>query len=127
MSATYLPGMGSLCTLGEWIEQHEELLSQVMLVNPAPEREGDGFCAVFLSRDGRGEFLLRSCEGVDARWLVWNDQRRLRSAFGESYALAQMNLWLESREHAGYRIEWSAQRALQTEFRPATDHAVAIA
>ena len=113
MSASYLPGMGSLSRLGDWVEQNEELISQALLVNPDSGEALAGarsFCALFLSRNVHGEFLLRSCEGADEQFVVWRDQRRLRSMFGESYALAQMNLWLDAREQQGYRIEWSAQR-----------------
>ena len=113
MSASYLPGMGPLSRLGEWVEQNEELISQALLVNPDSGEALSGarsFCALFLSRNAHGEFLLRSCEGEDEQFVVWRDQRRLRSMFGESYALAQMNLWLDAREQQGYRVEWSALR-----------------
>lgn len=126
MSASFLPGMGSLNTLGEWVEQNEELISQTLMVNAesgqmsarAPATAGRGFCALFLSRNAHGEFLLRSCEGADERFVIWRDQRRLRPMFGESYARAQLNLWLDAREQEGYRIEWSAQRELQSGLTP---------
>ena len=112
MSASYLPGMGSLTTLGAWIEQHEELLCQSLLLNP--ESASRALCAVYLSRLNNGEYLLRRCEGRDDQFLVWQEQRRLRSLFGEPYAIAQFNLWLAVRENEGYAIQWNAQPALNS-------------
>jgi hypothetical protein len=89
--------------LSAWIETREELLSSALL-------GGDGgMCAVFLSRDPRGDYLLRLCEGADDRWMTWREQRRLRSSFGRSYAEALANAALARLERGGWQLEWLAR------------------
>lgn len=119
MTASYLPGMGALTTLSQWIETQEELISSSVLLNQQSDLRSPSLCAVFLSRNGHGEYLLRSCEGADDNFVVWRDQRRMRPLFGEAYALSQLNLWLQRREDAGFRVEWNAQRALTPEYSAA--------
>lgn len=103
-TTTYLPGMASHAVLSEWIEDHETLLSSVML-----SRRGTGMRALFISQDERGDFLLRLCEGADDGWMVWVDQRRTRSRFGRAYADALGNAWLDRLEAAGWQVGWSAR------------------
>lgn len=119
MTASYLPGMGTLSLLSEWIETQEELISSSVLLNPESDLRSPSLCAVFLSRNGRGDYLLRCCEGADDSFMIWREQRRMQPLFGEAYAVSQLNLWLQRREDAGYRVEWNAQRTLGVDYAAA--------
>lgn len=109
MTASYLPGMGSLSTLSEWIESNESLISSHLLVNTQEHAAGTAVCAAFLSRSGDGSFQLRLCEGMNDEFLIWRDQRRVRPLMGRSYAEATFETWLALRERDGYRSTWSAR------------------
>ena len=100
---SHLPAMAAHAELSTWIETREELLSSALL-------GGDrGMCAVFLSRDSQGDYLLRLCDGADDRWMTWREQRRLRSAFGRSYAEALANAAMTRLERSGWQLEWLAR------------------
>ena len=100
---SHLPAMAAHAELSTWIETREELLSSALL-------GGDrGMCAVFLSRDPQGDYLLRLCDGADDRWMTWREQRRLRSAFGRSYAEALANAAMTRLERSGWQLEWLAR------------------
>lgn len=99
----HLPAMAPHAELSSWIESSEELLSSALL-------GGDqGLCAVFLSRDAKGDYLLRLCDGADDRWMTWREQRRLRSGFGRSYAEAIANAAMTRLERSGWQLEWLAR------------------
>lgn len=99
-----LPAMASHAALGAAIERQETLISSVLL---SSER---GLCGLFLSVDASGEFRLRRCEGYDDAWMVWREQRRLRSGFGRSYAEAVTGAALARLEREGWRVDWLARR-----------------
>lgn len=105
MLSSHLPAMAPHSSLSAWIEAHEQLLSSSLLWGE------QGLCAVFLSRDSRGDYLLRLCEGRDDAWMTWREQRRLRSGFGRSYAEAIAGTALARLEQSGWRVEWSARAA----------------
>ena len=105
-----LPGMGSVTALAQWVERHEELLSSYLLTHDEADAHGNTMCAVFLSRDDNGEYLLRLCEGFSDAMMIWREQRRAQPMFGRSYAEAIIHQWLRQREGTGYRVEWSARR-----------------
>ncbi|MDD3761892.1 MAG: hypothetical protein PHP86_01190 [Nevskiales bacterium] len=105
---SYLPAMASHAALTEWIEDHETLLASYLLTRDRLTGRG-GMTALFVSRDERGEYLLRLCEGADDGWMVWVDQRRTRSRFGRAYADGLAGAWLSRLETAGWRVDWSAR------------------
>lgn len=100
---SHLPAMAAHAELSTWIETREELLSSALLGGAG------GMCAVFLSRDTQGDYLLRLCDGADDRWMTWREQRRLRSAFGRSYAEALANAAMTRLERSGWQLEWLAR------------------
>ena len=100
---SHLPAMAAHAELSTWIETREELLSSALLGGAG------GMCAVFLSRDPQGDYLLRLCDGADDRWMTWREQRRLRSAFGRSYAEALANAAMSRLERSGWQLEWLAR------------------
>lgn len=110
MTMQPLPGMGAVTTLAEWIERNEILLTSHLLAHEACDDAGNTVCAVFLSRNADGEFLLRLCDGFNDAMMTWREQRRARPMFGRAYAEAIANQWLTQRERMGYRVEWSARR-----------------
>ena len=107
-STSYLPGMGSLATLSEWIERNEVLLASHLLVNADAHDTDRALCAAFLSRTSDGSFQLRLCEGMNDEFLTWRHQRRVQPLFGRSYAEATLGTWLTERERDGFRATWSA-------------------
>ncbi|AXQ31546.1 hypothetical protein D0B54_23920 [Solimonas sp. K1W22B-7] len=102
---SHLPAMAPHAELSAWIESREELLSSALLGGEP------GLCAVFLSCDDQGDYLLRLCDGADDRWMTWREQRRLRSGFGRSYAEAIANAALTRLERGGWQLEWMARTA----------------
>ncbi len=105
-----LPAMGSHAQLAQWIESNETLLSSVLLTRP---QGGARMRGLFVSRSDTDDCLLRLCEGADDAWMIWIDQRRARSQFGEAYADALAAAWLERMEADGWRVAWSARRSAQ--------------
>jgi hypothetical protein len=110
----HLPAMAPHSSLSAWIERHETLLTSALL-------SGDqGFCGLFISRDTNGDYLLRRCEGRDDAWMVWREQRRIRSLFGRSYVDALATAWIRRSERQGHCVEWLAR------VPDATDDALAL-
>lgn len=102
--STCLPAMASHAALGLAIEHAETLLSSVLLGSAR------GACALFLSVDDDGTYWLRRCEGYDDAWMVWREQRPLRSSFGRSYAEAVAGAALGRLEREGWTVQWMARR-----------------
>lgn len=103
MNTNYLPAMASHAAFSEWIDTHEQLLSNSLLVHP----HENSVCAVFVSRSEAGEYRVRLCEGHDDGWMTWRDQRRSQARFGRAYAEALAGAWQQRLERAGYQREWS--------------------
>lgn len=111
---SHLPAMAPHSSLSAWIERHETLLTSALL-------SGDqGLCGLFISRDTNGDYLLRRCEGRDDAWMVWREQRRIRSLFGRSYVDALATAWIRRSERQGHCVEWLAR------VPDATDDALAL-
>ena len=110
MNPNPLPGMGPVTALADWIERNEYLLTSHLLAHDQSDDAGNTLCAVFLSCNADGEYLLRLCDGFNDAMMIWREQRRARSMFGRAYAEAIINQWLTQRERMGYRVEWSARR-----------------
>lgn len=102
--STCLPAMASHADLGTAVERGETLVSSVLLSGAR------GICGVFLSLAADGSYWLRRCEGYDDAWMVWREQRPLRSGFGRSYAEAVTGAALARLEREGWRVEWMARR-----------------
>lgn len=99
--------MGTHAQLAQWVENHEALVTSVLLSRP---HGGTRLRGLMLSETAGGEFLLRLCEGADDAWMIWSDQRRTRSQFGRGYAEALASSWLDRMEADGWRVIWQARR-----------------
>jgi hypothetical protein len=100
---SHLPAMAPHSSFSAWIERHETLLTSALLSGE------QGLCGLFVSRDANGDYLLRRCEGVDEGWMVWREQRRIRSLFGRSYVDAIATAWIRRSERQGHCVEWLAR------------------
>lgn len=105
-----LPAMDSVVALTAWIDRHEELIVSHLLAHEDGDAEGNTLCAVFLSRNGDGEYVIRLCDGFSDALMIWRQQHRLRPVLGLAYAEARINIWLAQRERMGYAVQWSARR-----------------
>lgn len=99
--------MGSHAQLAHGVETHETLWTSVLLDRP---QGGTRLRGLLLSETDGGEFLLRLCEGADDAWMIWTEQRRVRSQFGRTYAEALASSWLDRLEADGWRVVWQARR-----------------
>ena len=110
MNSNPLPGIGPVTALAEWIERNETLLTSHLLAHEDGDDAGNTLCAVFLSSNADGEYLLRLRDGFNDAMMVWRERRRAKSMFGRAYAEAIINQWLSQRERMGYCVQWSARR-----------------
>lgn len=105
---TAKPQIAAHTAMREWVASHEILLSSALLTRPVDEPER-WICGLFVSRDERGDFLIRLCEGTDDRCMRWVDDCRTPAHFGRRYADSVARAWVDRLLQRGWQVTWQAR------------------